>query len=239
MGLELFLFFTVVIAAFVQSTTGFGYAIVLMALWPLFLQVPDATQLMLFGVLPVSGCIAIKYWRHINFKIVAVPLCLGLLGNYIGLTMLLRIDNTIAVKIIGVLMILLAVYFYIAKDKIRIPQNIWTASLAGIGAGLMGGFFNISGPPLVLYFCAAAKDKDEYTGTVQFLFLVLIAFKLVYLTAVRGLPAVVSVRIPMVLIGSTAGLFAGQRLFKRLSINTVKRLIYALMILSGLWYLIQ
>jgi len=239
MWFAVFLFVSAAVAAFVQATTGFGFAIIIMALWPLLMTVPDATQLLLFASIVTILYIAIKYWRHINFKIVTIPLVLALAGTYLGMSFLLSIDNAVALKVIGGLLILLAVYFLVFSDRIRIPENIWSASLAGISCGLMSGFFNISGPPIVLYYSAAAKDKKEYTGTVQFLFTVIILFKIVYLYLKRGLPEMVLANTPVVVVGSIAGMLLGLRLFDRLSTSMVRRMVYILMIAAGVWYIIQ
>lgn len=239
MWFDVFLFVSVAAAAFVQATTGFGFAIITMALWPLLMSVPDATQLLMFGSMVTVSYIAVMYRRHINFKIVTVPLVLALAGLYLGLSFLLSVDNDIAVRVIGGLLILLAVYFFVFSDRIRIPENIWSASLAGISCGLMSGFFNIAGPPIVLYYSAAAKDKKEYTGTVQFLFAVMILFKMIYLYVKRGLPEMVLTHTPIVIVGSIAGMLLGLRLFDRLSTRIIKRMVYILMIAAGGWYIIH
>lgn len=239
MELEIFVFATVLAGALVQSSTGFGYAILVMALWPLALSVPDTTQLLMFGCMVTSGYIAFKYRKHINLKLVLIPLILGLAGNYIGLTILLGMDNMVAVRIIGVLLVLLSVYLYFFSGKVKIPSNIWASSLAGAASGLMGGFFNIAGPPIVLYYSAAARDKEEYNATVQFLFSVLIACKIVYLFVVRGLPETVLRLTPPVVVGSVLGMLIGLYLFDRLSTVTIKKLIYIFMFFSGLWYILR
>lgn len=238
MWFEIFLFCTAFLASFIQATTGFAYAIVLMALWPLFLSVPEATQLLMFGSVTVVGYIVLKYRKHINFKNVAIPLVMGFIGNFIGINALLSLDNTVIVKVLGGLLILLAIYFFMFSSRIHIPKNPFTASLAGAFSGLMGGFFNISGPPIVLYYSVVSKNKEEYMATVQFYFVVLIVFKLFYLWWQRGLSQMVVSHIPMIVVASVAGMLLGLFVFKKLSAVAIKRAVYILMVISGLWYMI-
>ena len=141
----------------------------------------------MFGSVVVTGYIVVRYWRHIDFKTVAIPLVLGLIGTYIGANALLVLDNTIVMKVLGGVLIVLAIYFFVFSRRICIPENLLSASVAGILSGLMGGFFNISGPPIVLYCSATAENKEEYLATVQFYFLVMIIFKMVFLWIYRGL----------------------------------------------------
>lgn len=239
MWFDIFIFVTMMAGSFVQTTTGFGCAIIIMSMWPMLLPVPEATQLLLFGSLVQSGFVAFKFRRNINYRIATVPLILALAGTYLGLTLLLSIDNTTAVRVIGVMLMALAVYFLAFSKHIRIPENLWTSSAAGAASGVLSGFFNIAGPPIVLYYSAAAKDKEEYTGTVQFLFAVMIAFKMVFLGVKRGLSEMVLTHTPFVIAGSIIGMVMGLKLFNRLSTSAIKKMVYILMIAAGVWYIVR
>ena len=239
MWFDLFIFVTMMVGSFVQTATGFGCAIIIMSMWPMLLPVPEATQLLLFGTLVQSGYVAFKFRRHINFKIAIVPLLLALAGTCLGLTMLLNTDNTTAVRGIGVMLLVLALYFLVFSKRIRIPENLWTASAAGAISGVLSGFFNIAGPPIVLYYSAATKDKEEYTGTVQFIFVAMVVFKMVFLGVKRGLSEMVLTHAPFAIVGSTIGMLLGLRLFSKLSTAAIKKIIYILMVVAGIWYIIR
>ena len=235
---EILLLVAAFAAAFVQATTGFAYAIIMMALLPIFMPVLEATQLLMFGSIMACGYITLKYYKHINFKIIAIPLAIGLIGTYIGVNALFTLDEGIVVKALGGLLILLALYFYFFSRSIHIPNNLLTASVAGAFSGLMGGLFNISGPPIALYCMAVTKDKEEYIATVQFYFVVLIAFKMIYLGFQQGFSEMVVTRIPIIILGSVAGMLLGLKVLIKLSINALKRLVYLVMVISGLWYIL-
>lgn len=239
MWFEILIFGSVLVAAFVQAATGFGFAIIIMSIWPMFLPVSEATQLMMFGSFVTVTYIAIKYRRHINFKIVGVPLLFALGGTLLGLNLMLETDNDLVIKIIGGIMMTLSVYFFVFSKRVRIRENIWTASMAGSLSGILSGFFNITGPPLVLYYSAAAKDKEEYTGTVQFLFAVILVFKMVYLFFKCGLSELVISHIPITAVASAIGMLLGLRVFRTLPTETVKKIVYILMFLAGIWYVVQ
>ena len=239
MWFALFLFITAFAASFVQATAGFAFTIIIMALWPLFLPVPEASQLLMFGSLIPIACITFRYRRHINFRITAIPMILGLLGTYIGVNALLTIDNAIIIKVLGGFLIVLALYFFAFSSRICIAQNPLTASVTGFLSGLMGGVFNMPGPPMVLYCTVTSQSKEEYLATTQFYFLVLLLFRIVYMWMRRGLSDLVISHTPVVVVGSLGGMFLGLWLFKKLSSKTIKKIVYVLMILSGLWYIIQ
>lgn len=239
MWLTVVIFITIVLAAFVQSSTGFGFSIVVMSVWPLFFPVVEASQLMMFGSIISTLLIAWKFRKHINFKVIPVPLVFGTVGNVVGIMALVEVSNVLAVKIVGVLLVLLALYFFVLDDRIRIPQNIATASVAGIVSGLMGGFLNIPGPAIVLYYTAVARTKEEYFGTVQFYFLVLIVVKFTLLWIKRGLPHFVIINAPLVVIAGLIGMVFGLKVFHVVSATLLKRLVLVLMVASGIWYIIR
>ena len=54
--------------SFVQSTTGFGYAVTCMALWPLLLPFKTATVVELITATFMTVTIAVRYWKFINWR---------------------------------------------------------------------------------------------------------------------------------------------------------------------------
>ena len=55
--------------SFVQSTTGFGYAVTCMALWPLLLPFKTATVVELITATFMTVTIAVRYWKFIKMCI--------------------------------------------------------------------------------------------------------------------------------------------------------------------------
>lgn len=239
MWLGVFLFLTVVVAAFIQTAAGFAFAITTMSLWPLVLSVPDATQLVMFGAFLVIAYVAFKYRRHINFRIALVPIVLAMAGNTIGVHFLLSLDNSVMVKILGAVLILLAIFLLAFGDRVRLTPSVLSASVAGTVSGLMSGLFNIPGPPMVLYYSVVARTKEEYIGTLQFFFIVTLTYKMILMLVRRGMPGPVLTYTPVVVGGSILGMAIGLKVFRSLSATRIRQLVLALMVISGVWYLIR
>ncbi|HEY8500825.1 MAG TPA: sulfite exporter TauE/SafE family protein [Clostridia bacterium] len=239
MWVEIIILITAAAAAFIQVTTGFGISIIIMTVLPMIMPVAESSFLLCFSAVIVTSYIILKYWKSINFKSLILPLAFALAGSYLGVTALLKTENYIAVKFLGSLLIILALYFYKYQNRIKIPKNIFSASTAGICSGLMNGFFNMGGPPIVLYYSTMTEDKNEYSATVQFFFAVMAVFKIIVLILGNGAPVNVFVHVPLAAAGSLVGMFAGIYLFKKLSIDTIKKFIYIIMIIAGIWYIIK
>ncbi|MBN2558953.1 MAG: sulfite exporter TauE/SafE family protein [Clostridia bacterium] len=236
-SLDIILFLTCVFAAFMQASTGFGFSIIIMAIWPLFMPMTDAVFLQLVAGLFAVGYITVKDWKFINFDIIWLPLILALGGSYLGLTLLIETVNAKAVFLLGLMLVLLSLYFILFRKRIVVPNNWRSAGIAGISSGLMSGFFNISGPPVVLYYNVACRDKMEYRASLQFFFMILIIFKIILMLFNRSFSDSILPSIPVVILASIAGIFLGTKMFHRIPGKQLEKVVFSLMMLSGFWYM--
>lgn len=226
-------------AALIQATSGFGYAVLAMALLPLILPLTESIMVSIICSIFMILYLFIKYRKHINYKIAVLPLVFSLAGGYLGMVLLVGSANEIALKILGGFLIALSIYFFIFAQKIKMPNNRVSASLAGLASGLTSGFFNMGGPPLVLYYSVAAKDKKEYLGTLQLLLLCLSVFKFFYLGSVLGISQEVISIIPFGIASTTVGMVLGMFVFNKLPDKIINKVVYVIMGLAGIWYVIK
>ncbi|MHB1393326.1 MAG: sulfite exporter TauE/SafE family protein [Clostridia bacterium] len=237
--INLFLLITSVLGGFIQAATGFGFAIICMSLWPLVLSIQSSAVLQFFAALLCIAYVAIKLHTHINYKLLITPLIFSLTGGYLGLIALNTSNDEWLKKCFGVTLVILSLYLYKYSQKIRVPANRVSAVIAGITAGILGGLFNITGPPMVLYYMAATDNKEEYNATLQAFFAINLIFK-IFISYFLGTitPEIVSL-IPIVLIGSAFGTLIGIKVFNHLNSDTVKKYVYLFMAVIGFWYIIQ
>jgi len=236
-GSILFLFFSTLIASIIQSTSGFGFSIIIMALWPMMFSMVDSVWLSLFGSGIIIGHITLRNYKHVNLKIVGIPLLCSLIANLVGLSILVNVDNSIARRWLGGFLIFLSIYMFFAADKIKVSNQWVFGGIAGSLSGLMGGFLNIPGPPIVIYMAVATQEKKEYLASLQFFFLINFLLKVIYFLARTEVHSVDIQFGLSVFIASIAGVLIGTRLFERLSSIHVKNFIYGVMLLSGASYL--
>lgn len=238
MEIYILIILVVCLGAFVQSSAGFGFSIITMSLFPLFFSVIDSMILVVFTNLVAIVFIVVKYFKHIQFKLLVVPLILLLITTYYGLVNAVKIDNDIFMKILGIALILLSIYFYFFSKKIKMPANQLTATITGVVAGLMNGFLSIPGPAVVLYYSAAIKDKKEYIATVQFLFLSSTLLKIAFFTTQYDVSLEIIKLIPFTILAAMLGTFLGHRAFKKMNSETLKKLVYIVMAVAGIKYLL-
>ena len=224
--------------SFVQSATGFGYAVTVMALWPLLLPYRTALVVELLSSMALCVAIAARYRPFINWRQLIAPCAASLVTNWLGLQIMAGSPESVLRRLLGGALMALAVYFIFFSEKLRLRPTLAAGIVAGGVAGLSAGMFSIGGPPIVVYYLAAFEDKKEYTAATQMYFILtslwLVAQHL-WMGNVDGLALQCT---GAALAGLAVGTAAGLAVFKALPLERIKKLVYAFMLVMGAYILI-
>ena len=159
-------------ASFVQRTTGFGFGIFIMTLLPFLMpSYGEATTLSGLLAMTTSVLICIKMRKYITWKRLIPILLTFIVISTPTIFFSTRIDNQSLNRILGITLILIALYFAFFSGKIKLKTTIPYQIGAGTISGVMGGFFGMQGPPAVLYFISSEPDKNHYVAMAQIYFL--------------------------------------------------------------------
>ena len=216
--------------SFVQAATGFGYAVTVMALWPLFLPYKTALVVELLAAMALSLAIALRYRRFINWRQLIAPCAASFFTNWLGLQIMAGSPETVLRRLLGAALMALAAYFIFFSEKFRVRPTLAAGLIAGGVAGLTAGMFSIGGPPIVVYYLAAFEDKKEYTATTQMYF-ILTSLWLVAQHLWMG-------NVDALAVQCTGAALAGLAVFRALPLEKIKRLVYAFMLAMGAYILI-
>lgn len=233
------LFVTVMMAALVQSTSGFGFGIVFMAITPLFLPYTLSTTLSVFTCLFLQMSMIIKLRHHIQWKPVVIPAICAIIFSNIGVKMMVDIEAKTMAFILGSFLWVLAIYMIVIAPKVTLKQNIVTGAAAGTLSGFMTGMFAIGGPPMVAYYDTVFDDKLSYQGTLQMYFFInsfnTLLANIMYGNATKAMIPYACVSVTACLIGT----FIGMKILNRISMKTVRKLAYIVMLCAGTYQLIK
>lgn len=168
----LFIFLLTIGASFIQRTVGFGFGIFIMTMLPYLMpSYGEATTLSGLLALTTSAVIAWKMRRVAEWRKLVLILATFTLVSALCICWLKRIDDRVMREILGVVLVLIGIYFAWMSRRIKIPTS-WPYQIgAGTLSGFLGGFFGMQGPPAVLYFISASKDKEHYMALAQTYFL--------------------------------------------------------------------
>jgi uncharacterized membrane protein YfcA len=165
-------------ASFTQSLAGFGSALVAMSLLPSLLGIQTAAPLVaLLGL--VLEIFLLAYFRDaVKISNIWRVVVASLIGVPIGIIFLKRVDERLTMLLLGVVITGYALYALLRLRLPRLEHSLW-GYLAGFLAGMLGGAYNTSGPPVIIYGNCRGWSPPEFKGNLQTFFLVnslLVAF---------------------------------------------------------------
>ncbi len=161
----------VFLAVFTQSVSGFGVALVAMALLPGLIGIQIATPLVALVATTVEVVLFIRYRNSLNIQAVWRIILAALIGIPIGILTLKNVDPKIVLRVLG---IVISGYSAYALLDIRLPElnhPLWAYG-AGLVSGILGGAYNTSGPPVIVYGDCRRWPPQEFKSNLQGFFLV-------------------------------------------------------------------
>lgn len=226
-------------AAFVQRVSGFGFGIFIMTVLPYIMpSYGEATTLSGLMAMVTSLIIAIRNYKYLHWKKLFIILFTFLIVSYIAVQFVSIASDGILKKLLGGILIFASIWFLFLSKRVHLPATVPVQISMGTISGLMGGFFGMQGPPAVLYFISSAKQKEEYMAMAQMYFLLGNIFMTGYRAQYGYLTAAVlhgwCCGIVAVLIGTTLG----SIVFRFVSLDILRKIIYAYMAISGIIALI-
>lgn len=165
-----FVFFIVLAGCFTQSLTGFGVALVTMAMLPSVLGLQIAPPLVALVAIALEVLMLIRYRASLKFRSISGVLLSSLIAIPFGVLYFRRLDEEIALFILGFIIALYALY---ALTGFRLPElkhPAW-AWLFGLVSGLLGGAYNTSGPPVIVYGNCRRWSPQEFKSNLSGFFL--------------------------------------------------------------------
>jgi len=223
----------------VQASTGFGFALICMAILPAILPVADILIMIPFISIPAIVIVLIKNFRYINYKLLAIPVIIALIVTLLGFRFMLASDNALAIRLLGGVLLILSVYFFRFAHKVKIPVNYISAGTVGLTSGVLGGMFGIGGPPMALFCAMATEDKREYIATTQAFFCVTLFARIVYIILfVEFTETIISI-LPFATGAGLLGMVLGTHIFNRMNSAKLQKGVYLVMAVAGLWFLIS
>lgn len=223
-------------ASFVQRTIGFGFGIFIMTALP-FLMPTYAEAVTLSGLLSLTSAtvVMVKYIRFVSWKRLLSITAAFVVFSTIAIFMLDRIEGPAMRTILGIMLIILSLYFSFFKEKLQKyirPTTGWQLG-TGTASGIMGGLFGMHGPPVVLYLIVSEPTKDHYMGMIQ-TYAVLTNLTMLIVRAYNGYvtPAVGSSYL-YALGGLAIGILAGNWAYKRIPARIFTYIVYAYIGVSG------
>lgn len=226
-------------AAFLQTSIGFGSAIVMMNILPYFIPSNQAIIICQITSIVLSSSILIRCFKSIRWDISLPLLMPTLIATAVVSGFSTQMDTSLLKTILGFVFIILSIYFSMISGRLKLRPTLGSGIAMGLISGTMNGLFSMGGPPAILYLAPSIDDKTQYLATSQSFFIIA---NLTSLTVrfLNGQAADLS--IPYCLLsctGALLGTFIGLRLVARINATLIKKFIYAFVGINGLIIVLQ
>ena len=219
----------------VQTVVGFGFIIFLMALMPLFMPIGTCLVVSQLSAVFMSAVLAWDKLRHIRVKKMIWPAVSASVTGIIGLLCLTGIDNAVYMKLLGIILVVLALWMLKFSSLVNIKATPLSGSLVGGIGGLMGALFGVSAPPIVLYFNSISYSKDDYIANLQTTLFIQTGVCIIGRLCLDMWPSgSLWLCIPAI-AGAFLGKFPGKLLYDKLELKTFRLLVYVFMGILGVY----
>ena len=237
--LYLLVFTISTIGAVIQAASGFGYGIFVMSVLPFLVPYGDALCSTGLVAIFTSSAIAARYRRFIDYRVVLVPVLANFVFSAAGTYFLKNQADDFMKRILGAVLIALSLYMFFLSDRVKVRASTTSGVVAGGLGGILGSVFGMGGPPIVVYLLSATTVTESYLANMQLYFFV----TNIYTSGVRALSGLMNMNALTYAacgcLGVVIGARMGNAVFRRLDIRSLRRMVYAFMIVTGLALLLR
>jgi uncharacterized membrane protein YfcA len=225
-------------ASFVMGLAGFGIALVALAFLPYLMAPADAIVILTIYALVFAAALLVQLRRDVEPRAIAALLAGTLAGTPLGVWGLAALPASALNRLIGLMLVVAFLLEARGLYPRALPGRGW-ALAAGAAAGVIGGAVGTPGPPVILYAATQRWSARAIKANLQAFFVVnqgailagywwagLLTPEIWRLGASYAGPAV-------------AGAVAGALLFERVDQARFRRIVFLLLLASGLVLLVR
>lgn len=220
-------------AVLVQSTLGFGNALLAMPSLTLLIGIRDATPLVALLSTSVALGVVVKDRRDVRLGREWKLLLAALLGVPVGFFWLRHAPEAVVKLTLAVVIVSFALFQLLVRRPPRL-RNDRHAPVFGLAAGTLGGAYNTFGPPIVIYGTLRGWTQQRFRANMQAFFLP-IGATIISVHALGGSyhPRILGyygLSLPLVLLA----VILGKNLNRRIPADRFYTLVYCLLVLLGI-----
>ncbi|BCS87264.1 sulfite exporter TauE/SafE family protein [Pseudodesulfovibrio sediminis] len=155
----------VLLAAFIQGLTGFGFGLIALPLLGFFIDIKTNVPLIVLLAVFISMTLSWQLRSHIHAKTIGILMAATIPGIVLGVYVLKLLSASTLSIGLGVIMVLFTIYQLLLKPKTR-ELGHTVACIAGFSSGVLGGSIGAGGPPVIIYSTIQPWSKDRSKATL-------------------------------------------------------------------------
>lgn len=225
-------------ASFVHGLAGFGIGLVSLAFLPLIMSPVTAIVLMTVYTVVFSLGMLLPLRREVERQALTLLVLGTIVGTPIGVWVLAALPVTVLTRLIGLTLIAIVLLEWCGVYPQRLSGRRWALG-AGVVAGIAGGAVGTPGPPVILYTAAQPWSKRRVKATLQAFFLANQSVILLGYWWAGLLTRDVWQAGAVFVVPGALGLVAGVVLFNHVDQARFRRIVFAVLFVSGVVLLLR
>jgi uncharacterized membrane protein YfcA len=234
------------LAATIQSATGFGFGLIAVPVFLLILDSSDAIQMVMMIILCMSVVDWIKLRGQSSFNLL-LWLNIGMLiGFPFGLAIFQNVELPVLKLIIALVILFFSLHNLVKLFKGKLhtetpSDNIhnWKTAVTGYLSGLMTTSLAMPGPVVMLYLVQLGLDKTLIRATILTFFIFAYAGALLLQALMVGVSVTTWTSGLSLVPVALTGVFAGHYLADKINQKLFKEIVLFILILTAIVMLLQ
>ena len=221
---EAYVFLVILLSSFLQTTTGFGYAIITAPLLALVLSAKETVMLVMLTALIICVFLLRATRNQGSFKAIAPLLAASVIGAIPGAFVMTRMSNEGLKLFIGVLLLFVTVALW-KRYTFPVKPSKSIEAVVGLVSGFLTTTTGVTGPPIILYYlnAKAEENKIEFRANLARFFLLINLASVILSYAAGSLRIGELWRYILIAIPALyAGFYLGEKMFYRISVPALR-----------------
>ncbi|MBD7984100.1 sulfite exporter TauE/SafE family protein [Sporosarcina sp. Sa2YVA2] len=224
----------VLVASFLQTSTGYGFSIIGTPFLLLIYPAHTAIQVNIILSICLSAFMIFKVRNEVDKSLLFKLIKGSIAGLLFGIFLYLFLDIRLLKMTVGALILILTILLIL---KLTIKRTSNRDFLTGGISGLLTTSIGVPGPPLLLYFSGAKIDKTTLRSTTLAYYLFVYFASLVMQISFGGTTKETWISSLLAIPPLFAGIMLGQLFFKWISQITFRIITYMILIFTGIYLL--
>ncbi|MCJ7662566.1 MAG: sulfite exporter TauE/SafE family protein [Anaerolineales bacterium] len=233
MSTQLLVVAVIFLAVFTQSLSGFGVALVAMSLLPALIPIQVAAPLVAVVGLTIEFFLLLRYRSALNLLVVWRLIAASAFGIPLGVWALGRLDGEVVLAVLGILISGYAIYALLNLRMPELTHSGWVY-FSGFIAGVLGGAYTTSGPPVIVYGDCRRWERAEFKSNLQGFFFVSSIFIVIAHAFGQNLTPIIWRYYLLCIPGMIIGIIAGISLDKVIDPVLYRKIVLGLLVVLGL-----
>lgn len=234
---DIWLSLIILFSSVLQGMFGFAFMLLALPLSSLLISIKTAVPLLSLFLALIAGILTFRMRGRFSFRDI-MPLVIGaVIGIPIGIYFLIRSSEGFIKSTLAILLIAYSLYSLLVKKiPFRLPP--WTGYLFGFFAGSLGGAFNVTGPPIIVFILTQDWSRFNTIGTLNFFFFITSLLIVIFHIVMGSINADILTTFFKLTPAVIAGMLIGTYVFRKMNDENYRKGLFLLLIIMGVMLLL-